>query len=344
MRRLLNHAAILLLLVMAVACDSHSALAEDDLLLWWDLQNPGWYINGYNDPDRDIWEIRNDAELLRQRLGQPRRLALRYGQFPAGTQSRGEEALLRLARVWLQRPDGGIEEGPFCAAPGKTVSEVPAGNAPQGIYLLGSHVAAGRRDVDGDGRVESVHLYGKFLLRHVRDSLSHGGEQNTFFHSPRMPLEIGPVQAGRYSGIIQIAHRPSEMAVFYRGQPLAGAEVTDLTERGWRKTVRTDAAGRFVAVPHESRGAKHNWEICLYTVRHLDRQRGEYHCASMPMIVDPPWPEWTHCITSFVLWAFAGTAFAAAFIALLVARRRRRQRLQLARFEAARQPGGASCP
>jgi uncharacterized protein YjiS (DUF1127 family) len=336
--------SVLLVLAVALVGLAGFSQAAERPLLWWDLQHPGGYINGYNDPDRDIWEIRNDAELLRRRLGRPKRLALRCAAFPADTHCAVSSlTLLRQARAWLQRPDGRLEEVDLFAGPEAVTAEVPEEGAPEGVYLLGGHLAPGRLDMDGDGRTEEVHLYGKFLLRHVRESLSHGGEQNVFFHSPRMPLEIGPVRAGRYSGIIQIAHRPCEMAVYYRGRPLAGAEVTILTERGWRKTVRSDANGRFVAVPHETRGAKRNWESYLYVVEHHDRRRGEYHCASMPMLVDPPWPEWTHCMTSFVLWSIAGTAFAVLLVAVLVWRRRRRSRLRLARLAAEKRPGGAPC-
>jgi hypothetical protein len=335
---------VMLLAAMALAVLAGPARAADRPLLWWDLQHPGWYINGYNDPDRDIWEVRNDAELLRRRLGRPKRLALRCGAFPnLADPAVSSLTLLQQARIWLQRPDGRQEEVALFAGQDAVTVEVPEEGAPEGVYLLGAHLTPGRLDVDGDGRAEAVHLYGKFLLRHVRESLSHGGEQNTFFHSPRMPLEIGPVRAGRYSGIIQVAHRPCEMAVYYRGHPLAGAEVTILTERGWRKTVRTDANGRFMAVPHETRGDKRNWETFLYVARHHDRQRGEYHCASMPMLVDPPWPEWTHCMPNFVLWSFAGTAFAVLLVAVLVWRRRRRSRLRLARLAAEKRPGGSSC-
>lgn len=330
-----------LVLVGSISC---RAMAAGSPPLWWDLQHPGWYINGYNDPDRDIWEIHNDAELLRQHLGQPKHLALRYGSFPpCAPRSPGNMSLLQHVQAWLLKPDGHIEDVSLFVDERSVAAEVPEPEASSGIYLLGSHYSPDDRDIDGDGKLEKVHLYAKFLLRHVTESLSHGGEKNTFFHSPLMPLEIGPVRAGRYSGIIQISHRPYEMAVFYRGKPLAGAEVTILTERGWSKTVQTDQKGRFMAVPLESRGEKRNWESYLYTVRHHDRQRGEYHVASMPMIVDPPWPEWTHCLTSFVLWSFAGTTFAAFLAATLIMRSRRRNRLRLARFEAAKRPGGPSC-
>ena len=312
-------------------------------LLWWELRQPGHYINGYNDPQRSIWEVRNEAELLRQRLGLPKQLVLRCGLFPGDNQTTGATDLARQAQTWLKRPDGSLSKIPLTAHSETVEVAVPEEDAPEGLYLLGSRYAAGRHDIDGDGLVEDVYLYGTFLLRHVRESLSHGGERQTFMHLPAMPLEIGPVRAGRYSGIIQISHRPYEMAVYYRGQPLADAEVVMLTERGWHKSVRTDAKGCFVAVPHESRGTGRDWETYLYVVRHHDRQRNEYHCATIPMLVDPPWPEWSYYMTSFVLWSFAGTAFAALLTGVLIVRYRRRQRLRMARFKTSDRPGRPTC-
>lgn len=312
-------------------------------LLWWELRQPGRYINGYNDPQRNIWEVRNEAELLRRRLGLPKHLVLRSGRFPGDEGPLGDDLFARQARAWLKQPDGNLTEVPLLSRDGAVEVEVPEADAPDGIYLLGARATPGRRDVDGDGVLEEIYLYGTFVVRHMRESLSHGGEIETFMHAPDMPLEIGPVRAGRFSGIIQISHRSYDMAVFYRGRPLPGAEVVILTERGWHRSVRTDARGRFVAVPQESRGAGRNWETYLYLVRHHDRQRGEYHMATMPMLVDPPWPEWSYYTTSFTLWSFAGTAFAALLAGILIARHRRRQKLRLARFETADRPGRSTC-
>ena len=334
------------LLIVAMAllgsapATGHALTSEP--LLWWELCQPGRYINGYNDPQRDIWEVRNEAQLLRQRLGLPKHLVLRCGLFPGGDRAIDDENLAVQARAWLKQPDGSLAEIPLTARAGTVEVTVPEADAPEGLYLLGSRYAPGRTDIDGDGVEEEVYLYGTFLLRHVRESLSHGGERQTFMHVPGIPLEIGTVQAGRYSGIIQISHRPSEMAVYYRGQPLADAEVTILTERGWHKSVRTNAQGLFVAVPHESRGTERNWETYLYVVRHHDRQRSEYHCATIPMLVDPPWPEWSYYMTSFVLWSFAGTAFAMCLAGVLIMRYRRRNKLRMARFEVTKRPGEGS--
>ena len=312
-------------------------------LLWWQLRQPGQYINGYNDPQRNIWEVRNEAELLRQRLGHPKHLVLHWGLFPGDNQATGAVDLARQAQAWLRQPDGSLSEIPLTARAETVEVTVPDANAPEGLYLLGSRYAAGRHDIDGDGKTEEVYLYGTFLLRHVRESLSHGGERQTFMQVPAIPLEIGPVRAGRYSGIIQISHRPYEMAVYYRGQPLADAEVVMLTDRGWHKSVRTNAQGQFVAVPHESHDTERDWETYLYVVRYHDRQRNEYHCATIPMLVDSPWPEWSYYMTSFVLWSFVGTAFAVLLTGVLIVRYRRRQNLRMARFNTADRPGRLPC-
>lgn len=344
MKRTTNLANLLILVTALLGLSPPGAQAlTSDSLMWWELGQPGRYINGYNDPQRNIWEVRNEAELLRRRLGRPKRLVLHSGRFPDGEGTLGDAAFARQARAWLKQPDGNLTEVPLVSRDGTIEVEVPEADAPDGIYLLGARYTPGRRDVDGDGVTEEVYLYGSFLLRHMRESLSHGGETQTFMHTPDMPLEIGPVRAGRYSGIIQISHRPYEMAVFYRGRPLADAEVVILTERGWHRSVRTDAQGRFVAVPQESRGAGRNWETYLYLVRHHDRQRGEYHMATMPMLVDPPWPEWSYYTTSFMLWSCAGTAFAALLAGVLIVRHRRRQKLRLAHFKAANRPGRPPC-
>lgn len=325
--------ALVLLLWMA-----GTVSAQSTALLWWELEHPDRYVNGYNDPDRDIWEVRNEAELLRQRLGQPKRLLLHQGPFPAlDSQDRPGAVSLRPVRAWLTGPNGERQDVPLEDNGGSLEVTVPGEGAASGIYLLGSHSSAGRQDIDGDGLQEQVHYYGKFLIRHGSNNVSNGGERKVFFPAEEMPLEIGPVQASRYNGIIQIAHRPHTMAVFYRGRPLAAAEVTVYTERGWQQTLITDAEGHIEVVPSESRGIERNCEYYLYVVRHHDRQRGEYHCISMPMIVDPPWPEWSHCTSTVLVWTLGGTLFAALLAVLLIGRRQRRKRARLARF------GGPSC-
>jgi hypothetical protein len=303
-------------------------------LLWWELEHPERFVNGYDDPDRDIWEVRNDAEMLRRRLGKPKQLLLRFGPFPTPAgREKAASADPSLFQAWLAGTDGSRRPVSLQITGGAAAVEVPEPNAPAGIYLLGGHFSPGFRDVDGDGVTEEVHFHGKFLIRHGEASVTNGGEKNVFFPADNMPLEIGPVESGRYSGIIQIAHRPHAMAVFYRGEPLADAEVTVLTERGWQTRFITGSDGRFEIVPVASRGADRNCELYLYIVRHHDRQRGEYHIATIPMIVDPPWPEWSHYTTTFITWGLAGPLFAALLAFGLIQRRRRRDRARLARFK-----------
>jgi len=310
--------------------------AQSKSVLWWELEHPARYVNGYNDPARDIWEVRNEAELLRQRLGQPKRLLLHQGPFPAQEGQGTQDAVqLRQVRVWITGPNGDQQDVSLQNSGGGIEIEVPQEDAASGIYLLGSHSTAGWQDVDGDGAKEQVHYYGKFLLRHGSNDVSNGGEREVFFPAGDMPLEIGPVQASRYSGIIQIAHRPHAMAVSYRGEPLADAEVTVLTERGWQTRLTTGSGGRFEIVPVASRGADRNCELYLYIVSHHDRQRGEYHIATIPMIVDPPWPEWSHYTTTFITWGLAGTLFSALLAFGLIQRRRRRNLARLAHFKEA---------
>jgi|LGVE01.1.fsa_nt_gb hypothetical protein len=323
--------ALVLLLWMA-----GTVSAQSPEVLWWELEHPERYVNGYNDPDRDIWELRNEAELLHQRLGQPKRLLLHQGPFPGkDDQGRQDAVPLRQVRAWLTGPNGERQDVSLQESGGDIEVEVPGVDAASGIYLLGCHFTVGRQDIDGDGVKEQVHYYGKFLLRHDNGNSINGGEREVFFGGDAMPLEIGPVQASRYSGIIQIAHRPHIMVVYYRGEPLADAEVTVLTERGWQTRATTGNGGRFEIVPVASRGADRNCELYLYIVRHHDRQRGEYHIATIPMIVDPPWPEWSHYTTTFITWGLAGALFAALLAFGLIQRRRRRNLARLARFKEA---------
>jgi len=330
---LLKNCGWMLLLLLRMA---GTVSAQSPSLLWWELEHPERYVNGYNDPDRDIWEVRNEAELLHQRLGQPKCLLLHQGPFPGKDEQGRQDAVpLRPVRAWLTGPKGEGQDVALQNRGGDIEVEVSGIDSASGIYLLGCHSTAGRQDMDGDGVKEQVHYYAKFLFRHGSNDGSNGGEREVFFSAEDMPLEIGPVQASRYSGIIQIAHRPQAMAVFYRGKPLADAEVTVLTERGWQTRLTTGNDGRFEIVPMASRGADRNCELYLYIVRYHDRQRGEYHIATIPMIVDPPWPEWSHYTTTFITWGFAGALFAALLAFGLIQRRRRRNRARLARFKEA---------
>ena len=189
---LLKIGGLVLLLLLWMA---GTVSAQSTEVLWWELEHPDRYVNGYNDPDRDIWEVRNEAELLRRRLGQPKRLLLHQGSFPAaGGQDERSAEQLRQVRIWLIGPDGSRQAVPLQNGGDSIAVEVPEAAAASGIYLLGGHFAAGAQDVDGDGVSEQVHYYGKLLLRHGSNDVSNGGERQVFINAEDMPLEVGPIQ------------------------------------------------------------------------------------------------------------------------------------------------------
>ena len=330
-RNLRNHSRvvtaifILLLVCLPLACSGANTSSP---LLWWQLQNPQWYINGYTGGQQDSKQVHNDAALFEKRMGEPKEYRLRYALFD--TASELNAPLTKTIKQYLIKdPTGRVEQYPLLPrtedeqGAANWQARMPMAEQQPGIYLLASHGRGPDRDMDGDGTPEHCFFSAFALTRHLGGDNSEKGAKDHFIDDPELPLVIGPLRAGRYSSYLQVAHRPYTMVVYYHGAPLAGARVTVMTERGWRTQLTTDKQGQVTVAPLESRGKDHNWENYLYVVEHLDSRRSEYHTASIAMLVDPPWPEWTSKTAVFTLWACGGSVL---LIVLLLLQRERIRR------------------
>ena len=313
---------VLLLIGFPLTC---SGVNTDQPLLWWQLQNPQWYINGYTGGAQDNKQIHNDAALFEKRMGEPKQYRLRYAPFNVKSEL-NKTPISRMdgQQYLIKDPTGKVEQyrllqhkeegqgGPQWQAQMPMVEQQP------GIYLMASHVQEEDRDMDGDGISEHCFFSAFALTRHFGGDNSEKGAKNHFLEDRELPLVIGPLRAGRYSSYLQVAHRPYTMVVRYHGEPLANARVTVMTERGWSSQLTSNEQGQVTVAPLESRGKDYNWENYLYAVEYLDLKRHEYHTATIAMLVDPPWPEWTSKTAVFTLWACGGSVF---LIVLLLLRR-----------------------
>lgn len=190
--------------------------------------------------------------------------------------------------------------------------DVPLETGLNGFYLLSGSIISGTRDVNGDGLIEQVFIYPKNIIGHGHLGASMESDQTLFMNIPEVALEIAPLQASRYIGTIQIANRPYGMEVLYRGKPVNRAEVMVLTENGWRKSLFTDEKGRFTIILPEGQ----RWETYLYAAAYLDVDRNEYHIATLPMLIDPPWPEWSSWHGVLIFRSIAGLVFLLIMIAV----------------------------
>ncbi len=286
-----------------------------DNLVWWDIKDTGRYINRYADSAKDLGEIRKERQSLVSALRRPKQLFLRGNSLflhQKGKQIFNNKISFKKAQNFVRSPDGSLLETSLSRKNGDFYLDIPKDSGLNGIYLIGSQIDAGEMDIDSDGVTERVHLYPKAIVRHLKGGNPVNlirNEQESFFNLPEIALEIGPLKVSRYIGTIQISHREYKMKVLYRNQPLANAEVKIFTERGWQKTIFTDSRGNFIVSHPESRGEKRNWEKYLYVVDFHDRLKREYHIATLPMIVDPPWPEWRSWQGVLIFWSIAGCAF-----------------------------------
>jgi len=167
-------------------------------------------------------------------------------------------------------------------------------------------------------------------VTHYKIGGDKGNAPDVFFNAPdKMVLEIGPVN----SFPRQTPHREYEMKVLYRGQPLANAHVTILTEGGWQKTFSADSQGKFQVTPLQSRFKNKHWEQYLYVVRHYDAVSGEHHWATLPMIVSRPRPEWHSKSGGFMFWTISGTGLIILIVWAAISRKKRRNRAAMVKFE-----------
>ncbi|MDY6974539.1 MAG: hypothetical protein SV775_19850, partial [Thermodesulfobacteriota bacterium] len=297
------------------------------------------YINRYADPAKDVEGIRKERKSLILALGRPKRLLLRENRFllhEKGKQIPNNKINFDKALNWVKAPDGSLIETGLSQENGVLFLDVPEDAGCNGLYLLGSHIDAGEIDVDSDGLMERVHFYPKAIIRQLKkeDAVnSTRNENELFLRVPAIALEIGPLKSSRYIGTIQISHREYRMKVLYRNQPLAETAVKIFTERGWQKTIFTDSQGEFVVSHPESRGEKRNWEKYLYVATLHDHSKRAYHVATLPMIVDPPWPEWRSWQGVFIFWSIAGCAFAAIAAACIAYLKRRKSKMVMVIFD-----------
>ncbi len=206
---------------------------------------------------------------------------------------------------------------------------IPQGSDLNGFYLISSSIKAGIRDVDDDGIGEQLLIYPKNIIGHWHLGASMDTDQTLFLNTPEIALEIAPSRASQYIGTIQIANRSYGMEVIYRGEPVANAQVTVLTENGWKKSLVTDENGRFKIIPPEGQG----WETYLYVAAYLDRDRNEYHIATLPMLIDPPWPEWRSWHGVLIFWSIASLVFLLVLIAVSYFIKSRRKKALFACFK-----------
>ena len=154
-------------------------------------------------------------------------------------------------------------------------------------------------------------------------------DQSLLLDNPEIALEIAPVRASRYIGTIQVANRPHGMEVRYMGKPASGVTVRVLTENGWEKKFVTDRRGQIWIIPPQ--GEK--WETYIYVAEYLDQEKNEFHQATLPMLIDPPWPEWRSWHGVLIFWSLSGLLFLAILIIVGFIIKRRQKRLLMMKFD-----------
>jgi hypothetical protein len=207
-------------------------------------------------------------------LEKPRKLILHQETFPSSgydEKKSGRSLSTGNARVWIRNPDGEISEVTLSRNKKSEPialtlpSDLNAGDV-TGNYLVGVHLDAGALDFDFDGIDEKVHFYSNCLVRYYKNNGAKGKNPDMFFKNPdKIALEIGPyipekifkksagcplprsISSGSDMGYVRdVSQSPLEeqqMKVFYKGNPLADAQVFILSKSGWRKTVMTDSEG-----------------------------------------------------------------------------------------------------
>jgi hypothetical protein len=254
--------AFFLLAIFMVA--GSSAFASGPArVIWWELESDNW--------DYDATLSKTDKVAYRER---PKTLILRQGKFTLSRQDQsapGQSLRVNNARVWIRNPEGVVSEvNP--SGDNKLTLELPSDLNPggsSGSYLVGTHLDAGVMDFDSDGTDERVHLYSNCLVRYYKQGGIKYKNADMFFNDEdKIALEIGPFipksiskkagcpgsgaiksSKGYARGGYQTMLREYKMKVFYKGQPLADAEVVILSKSGWKKVVMTDFEGIISITP-----------------------------------------------------------------------------------------------
>jgi hypothetical protein len=289
------------------------------------------------------WDVKSDNANTVASLKRPKSLVLRWGKFPHVQQDaslHGQSASLDSARTWIRNPDGIISEANLSPDKEAVVLDFPTKLNPaesNGLYLVGIHINAGVMDIDSDGTDETVHYYAKYLISHRKDGGIQGDRPDVFFKdTDKIALEIGPSDARGMEewpymkAGYQEALKKHKIKVFYKGQPLADAEVAVLTEGGWEKREKTNSSGIVSITPVES---KEKESKSLYVVTHKDPLTRQYYCSSLMMYVLKPPPGWMSKAEGFVFWAVLGTGLFVVYVGWRIHRRKKRDRKTMLEFE-----------
>jgi len=289
------------------------------------------------------WDVKSDNANTVASLKRPKSLVLRWGKFPHVQQDaslHGQSASLDSARTWIRNPDGIISEANLSPDKEAVVLDFPTKLNPaesNGLYLVGIHINAGVMDIDSDGTDETVHYYAKYLISHRKDGGIQGDRPDIFFKDPdKIALEIGPLNTSGKREIpfmkagCQEALKKHKMKVFYKGRPLADAEVAVLTKGGWERKEKTDSNGMVSITPVESKEKENKF---LYVVTHKDLSNGQYYCSSLMMYVLRPPPGWMSKAEGFVFWAVLGTGLFVVYAGWRIHRRKKRDRKTMLEFE-----------
>jgi hypothetical protein len=339
-KRMLRHILLLGLIPLLWSIAPATGWGTEPIPAWsWRLVDEGRHVYRY-DMDQLNWrQIRRERALRQDVQEQPKHLELLQGWLsePFATQASGSD-VLPAGTLLIRDPDGTLRQPPI----GEGMREVvlPEDLGLNGRYLVGGHFVLGRRDLDGDGRPETLHLYPKLMTGHYKNDGRPGASPAFFFNDPDLALEIGPALSPaqhRMGGTMQRPHERYEMEVRYRGRPLAGVTVEAVAEgNGWRKNFRTDALGRFTIVPFDDRSGERHYEKLLYLVSYQDRDEQAMHIATLPMIVYRNRPEWTSHLAGYAVWTILGLGGGLLLTIGAVLRRRRLRHLDLTRFSQCR--------
>ncbi len=275
-------------------------------------------------------------------MGEAKKLALRCDTFPSAQKGNNKNELdssiiLNKTTVWVKDPNGVFSRALFTEENDEFVVTIPRNLDLNGRYLVGSHTETGGTDACFGGKVEKVHFYAKSFVVHSKNGGVSGGEPSVFFNAPdKVALEIGPLISRpkvSYEGTFQTRNREYEMKVIYQGKPLPNAEITVMSEGGWRKALLTDSQGRFQITPIDSLGENKYKEEYLYVVVYHDFLKKELHCASLTMTVRKERHESRSISEGFLLWTMLGAALIVIATAGAVYRKKQRNRATMVMFE-----------
>ena len=353
-----------ILIVLLFMMNGSFALgAEPAEVIWWELEARARRSGAVSDTSEMSGAGRPAATStygeMQAAMGRPKTLLLRWGKFPS---AEGHESVLSRsvtsnnAEGWIRSPNGTISSADVYPNSGSIALRCPSEkDSPQfkGIYIVGVHLDAGVMDLDADGLKERVHFYSNcFVFHRKRDALLGKNVALFFRDAEKMVLEIGPYipksRRGRCMGkvINQKAFQEHKMQVLYKGRPLANAEVTVLTESGWKKTVTTDSLGIMSITPLgnklKSEQSRMSAEKYLYVVLHKEPLRGEYngtryaseyYCASVWTQVQMPRKSGKSRTKGFNFLIISGMGLVIIVVTLAIYRKKKLDKETMVKFD-----------